>query len=101
MTSDVVSSWTKIKKVGSGLSPEQATAVVVARARERGLVLTGPDGLLKLVTKSVLETALNEERTEHSGDAVGEVEIAVPRDRQGTFSPAIVKKRQRRLGGCR
>lgn len=31
-------------------------------------------------------------------DAVGEVEIAVPRDREGTFSPAIVKKRQRRLG---
>jgi hypothetical protein len=31
-------------------------------------------------------------------DAVGEVEVAVPRDREGTFSPAIVKKRQRRLG---
>ncbi len=31
-------------------------------------------------------------------DAVGEVEIAVPRDREGTFSPAIVKKWQRRLG---
>jgi transposase-like protein len=29
---------------------------------------------------------------------VGEVEIAVPRDREGTFSPVIVKKRQRRLG---
>jgi len=25
---------------------------------------------------------------------VGEVEIAVPRDRQGSFEPAIVKKRQ-------
>jgi putative transposase len=31
-------------------------------------------------------------------DAVGKVEIAVPRDREGTFSPVIVKKRQRRLG---
>ena len=29
---------------------------------------------------------------------MGEVEIAVPRDREGTFSPVIVKKRQRRLG---
>jgi hypothetical protein len=29
---------------------------------------------------------------------VGEVEIAVPWDREVTFSPAIVKKRQRRLG---
>ena len=31
-------------------------------------------------------------------DAVGEVEIAVPRDREGTFSPVIVQKRQRRHG---
>ncbi|MCU1610959.1 MAG: transposase [Pseudonocardiales bacterium] len=125
MTSDAVSSWTKIKKVGRQSSPEQvAAAAMVAQAREQGLALTGPGGLLKLFTKSVLETALNEEMTEHLGyekngagrdresanirngsrpetvisDAVGEVEIAVPRDREGTFSPAIVKKRQRRLG---
>lgn len=32
---------------------------MVDRAQERGLVLTGPDGLLKQLTKSVLETALN------------------------------------------
>jgi hypothetical protein len=82
-----------------------------------------PDGLLKLFTKNVLETALNEEMTEHIGheknqadqdrgstnvrngarsktvvsDAVGEVKIEVPRDREGTFEPQIVKKRQRRL----
>jgi putative transposase len=31
-------------------------------------------------------------------DAVGDVEIAVPRDRDGSFEPRIVKKRQRRLG---
>lgn len=31
-------------------------------------------------------------------DAVGEVEISVPRDRESTFEPKIVKKRQRRLG---
>ena len=31
-------------------------------------------------------------------DAVGEVRIDVPRDREGTFEPQIVKKRQRRLG---
>ena len=30
-------------------------------------------------------------------DAAGEVSIAVPRDREGTFEPHIVKKRQRRL----
>jgi putative transposase len=40
---------------------------MVAEARQRGLELTGPDGLRKLFTKSVLETALNEEITEHLG----------------------------------
>ena len=95
----------------------------MAEARQRGLELTGPNGLLKLLTKNVLETALNEEMTEHLGheknqaepgresanvrngaraktvisDAAGEVEIAVPRDRESTFEPQIVKKRQRRL----
>ncbi len=96
---------------------------MVAEAKARGLALTGPDGLLKLFTKNVLETALNEEMTEHLGheknqaapdrestnvrngarsksvvsDAAGEVEINVPRDRESTFEPQIVKKRQRRL----
>jgi transposase-like protein len=59
------------KKTGSGgrrLSPEQAAAAaMVAQAREQGLALTGPDGLLKLFTRNVLETALNEEMTEHLG----------------------------------
>ncbi len=31
-------------------------------------------------------------------DGVGKVQIAVPRDREGTFEPVIVKKRQRLLG---
>lgn len=106
------------------MSPEQAAAAaMVAEARQRGLELTGPNGLLKLFTKNVLETALNEEMTEHLGhekhraqpgrdsanvrngtrkktvlsDAAGEVEIEVPRDRESTFEPQIVKKRQRRL----
>ena len=33
----------------------------------RDNLLTGPDGLLKQFTKNVLETALNEEMTEHLG----------------------------------
>ena len=36
-------------------------------AREQGLPLTGPGGLLKQLTKTVLETALNEEMTAHLG----------------------------------
>jgi putative transposase len=88
------------------------------------LSLTGPDGLLKQLTKSVIETALDEEMIEHLGyekhdpagigsdnirngtrsktvltENTGPVEIDVPRDRAGTFEPQIVKKRQRRLGG--
>jgi putative transposase len=120
MTSDPVSP----RKTETELSPEQAAAAaMVAEARQRGLELTGPHGLLKLFTKSVLEAALNEELTEHLGheknraepdrestntrngsrpktvisDAAGEVAIVVPRDRESTFEPRIVKKRQRRL----
>ncbi len=40
---------------------------MVRRAREQGLSLTGPDGLLKKLTTTVLETALNQEMTEHLG----------------------------------
>jgi putative transposase len=106
-------------------SAEQLAAVELVRlAKEQGLSLTGPDGLLKQLTKTVLETALNEEITEHLGyerhdpagsgsgnvrngsraktvltEASGQVEIEVPRDRAGTFEPRIVRKRQRRLSG--
>ena len=45
----------------------QVAEELVRRAREQGLSLTGPDGLLKQLTKTVLETALNEEMTEHLG----------------------------------
>jgi putative transposase len=102
----------------------QTAQELVRRAREQGLSLTGPEGLLKQLTKTVLETALNEEMTEHLGhekhgrpssesgnirngtraktvitENAGPVEIDVPRDRAGTFDPHIVKKRQRRLSG--
>jgi len=103
---------------------QQAAAELVRLAKEQGLSLTGPDGLLKQLTKTLLETALNEEMTEHLGyekhdpagagtgnirngtraktvltEATGHVDIDVPRDRAGTFEPQIVKKRQRRLSG--
>src|SRR3954462_15364554 len=124
MTSNIVTQREKSEGAGRQLSHEQAAAAaMVAEAKARGLELTGPNGLLKLFTKNVLETALNEEMTEHLGheknladpgresanirngsrgktvisDAAGEVRIDVPRDREGTFEPQIVKKRQRRL----
>ena len=75
MTSNVVSPRKKIEGVGRQLSPEQAAAAaMVAEARARGLELTGPNGLLKLFTKNVLETALNEEMTEHLGHEKNQAE---------------------------
>jgi len=52
--------------------PEQsaemnAATELVRMAKEQGLALTGPNGLLKQLTKTVIETALNEEMTEHLG----------------------------------
>jgi len=112
------------KKKPDPSAEEIAARELVPLAKEQGLSLTGSDGLLKQFTKSVLETALNEEMTEHLGHeknrvpegrestnvrngtraktvlthATGKVELEVPRDRDGTFEPVIVRKRQRRLG---
>ena len=55
------------KKRPEPSAEEAAARELVRMAREQGLSLTGPDGLLKQFTKSVLETALNEELTEHLG----------------------------------
>src|SRR5438093_10635092 len=85
--------------------------------------LIGENGLLKQLTKALVERALNAELTHHLGyeknDAegrgsgnsrngnspkkltgeFGEVEIEVPRHRTGDFQPQIVGKHQRRLTG--
>ena len=37
------------------------------QAKDAGVALTGPDGLLKALTKTVIETALDEELSEHLG----------------------------------
>jgi putative transposase len=96
---------------------------LVAQARAKGVDLVGPAGLLTRLTKQVFETALEEEMSEHLGydkhdpvgrnsgnsrngvrtktvlTEVGPVEIDVPRDTDASFTPQIVKKRQRRLTG--
>ena len=57
-----------IKKTASAEEAERAAIrELVVAARARGEDLTGPDGLLKTLTKTVLETALEEEISEHSG----------------------------------
>ena len=85
--------------------------------------ILGEHGLLKQLTKRVIERALAVELTEHLGYAphvrqerdgtncrngkgkktvqteTGQFDLEVPRDRDGSFEPQLVKKRQRRLEG--
>ena len=44
-----------------------AVRELVRQARASGAALTGPGGLLKALTKTVLESALEEEMSEHLG----------------------------------
>ena len=102
---------------------DQLIDELVGRAQAGGLQLTGEGGLLQQLTKRFLESALEGEITDHLGydkhdpagkeggnsrngtrgktvlTDVGPVEIAVPRDREGSFEPKIVKKRRKRLSG--
>jgi putative transposase len=105
------------------LIDEQLADELLGKAQAQGVELLGPDGLLSQVTRAVLERALGEEMTAHLGyekhdpagrgsgnsrngttaktlltDA-GAVDLAVPRDRAGSFDPKIVRKGQRRLEG--
>lgn len=83
----------------------------------------GENGLLKQFIKAVTERALQAELSDHLGyekhdpkgknsgnsrngstaktvkGTFGETEIEVPRDRQGTFEPQFIQKRQKRFDG--
>jgi putative transposase len=96
---------------------------LVAQARSEGVELTGDNGLLTALVRRVLQTGLNVELTDHLGyephavegrgsgnsrngsyaktvtTEIGQVEVQVPRDRNGTFSPVTVPKGVRRLDG--
>lgn len=85
--------------------------------------LGGHDGLIQQLIKAGLERGLQAELTDHLGyergdpeasliansrngtypktvaSQVGDVELAIPRDRDGSFSPSLVPKGSRRLGG--
>jgi putative transposase len=103
---------------------EQLVRELTERARTGGLKLTGEGGLLGKLTKMVIEGALEGELDDHLGYArhdpdgrdggnsrngrraktvltdTGPVEISVPRDRDSSFEPKIVARRQRRLTGA-
>lgn len=49
------------KKAGEQSAEQKAAVELVRLAQEQGLSLTGPEGLLKQLTKTILETALNED----------------------------------------
>jgi putative transposase len=109
------------QRLAEAFSPETIDALV-QDAEASGTPVDGMNGLLNQLTKAVLERALQTEMTEHLGyesgspdghgtgnsrngktrktvSAIsGPVEIEVPRDRNGSFEPAIVPKRSRRLG---
>ena len=102
---------------------EQVLRELTERARTGGLKLSGEGGLLGRLTKMVIEGALEGELDDHLGYGkhdpegrdggnsrnggraktvltdTGPVEISVPRDRDSSFEPKIVAKRQRRLTG--
>lgn len=85
--------------------------------------ITGPDGLLKQLTKRLVERAMSAELSDHLGYEEGQappvsqpnrrngsssktliteqgaVGIEIPRDRAGSFEPQIVPKHQRRFDG--
>jgi putative transposase len=89
----------------------------------KGTELFGANGLVKQLTKRLVERALEAEMEDHLGYPKGErgeepkdnprngttpkrvktddgeLELRVPRDRNGTFTPQLVKKRQTRLDG--
>lgn len=108
---------------GEIVDTKELAEQLLRQAKEQGVELVGPGGLLNRLTKTVLETALDAEMTEHLGydkhdpsgrnsgnsrngtraktvwTEIGPVEIEVPRDTESSFEPQIVKKRQRRLTG--
>ena len=85
--------------------------------------LLGENGIIKQLTKGMIERCLQAEMEEHLGSPKhgrkkpesantrhgtntktlkseqGELEISVPCDRDGSFEPLLVKKRQSRLEG--
>ncbi len=125
--SERVDTTDRVEMIGSMatdiVDQKQLAEQLLQQAEEQNIELVGPGGLLGQLTKSVLETALDAEMSEHHGyekhdpagrgsgnsrngtraktvlTEIGPVEIEVPRDTESTFEPQIVRKRQRRLTG--
>lgn len=119
---DTMTAVTNPRKV----APDSVAAQLIEQARAEGVNLVGPGSPLAALTKQVLESALEAELDEHLGyehgdrtgkagtearnerngtrgktvhTELGPVTLEVPRDRDGSFEPVVVRKRQRRLDG--
>lgn len=103
--------------------PAELIDALFARVDEGGLELVGPNGVLSEVTRLVIERAMQEELTHELGyekgdragrgsgnsrngtfpktilTEIGAVDVNVPRDRNGEFTPRIVPKGESRLKG--
>ena len=112
----------KQKEIADQLKASGALDEIFAKI-DAGAALTGEQGLIGGMLKAALERGLDAELTEHVGyergdveaslydnsrngttpktvaTEVGDVELAVPRDRNGTFTPMLVPKGSRRLDG--
>ena len=107
----------------SDATNDELVRLLAERARAEGLRLAGEGGLLSQLTKRVVESALDGELDDHLGygkhdpagrdggnsrngkrgktvlTEAGPISIEVPRDREGSFEPQLVRTRQRRLTG--
>jgi putative transposase len=108
------------KKKDKSEIPEELVDRLLATVKDP-TDLTGPDGLMRQLMGRLVEKSLNAELTEYLGyepngtrpgenarngttpkrllTEVGKVDVRIPRDREGTFDPRLVKKHQRRLEG--
>jgi len=110
------------KEIADSLKESGALDEIFARI-DAGEPMTGHEGLLRGMLKATLERGLNAELDDHVGydrgdpdaamfpnsrngtfaktlaSGVGDLELAIPRDRNGTFTPMLVPKGARRLDG--
>lgn len=114
---------TPAARLARELLPDDQFDELLARSGDGGVRLTGEGGFLPELLARVLERGMDAELSEHLGyergdpagrgspnsrngatpktvvSEVGEVSLATPRDRAGTFEPRLVPKGARRLAG--
>lgn len=105
--------------------PDEATRALLTQlvSGKNAQQLFGHDGILKQMSKLLIESALEQEMVEHLGHHAhedvgnaqgnvrnghtdktvtgdfGQIDIAVPRDRLSSFEPQIIPKHERRIAG--